>query len=285
MRILHGEGDSVPQITAALRINRTYGYALLKEYEPKKRERSDEALRQKIQELCGEFPTNGYRRIRVWLYKRYQLRVNHKRVYRIMKELGLLTRSKGGTAKRKKQSGRIPVTGSNQHFQVDMTKIWCGRDGWGYLFAVIDAYDKEIVGYSFSRFCRTDELLSAVNQALEKRFPQGVKGRGLMIRSDNGCQMTSCRYVKALQDAGIKQERTGYNNPDADAYIERWFRTLKEETVWLQEYSSFLEAKKDIDHYIQFYNSERPHSALGYLSPKEFRQLFGAFQGCEIRSR
>ncbi|MBH8609387.1 integrase core domain-containing protein [Thermoactinomyces sp. CICC 10521] len=133
-----------------------------------------------------------------------------------------------------------------------------------------------IVGYSFSRFCRTDELLSAVNQALEKRFPQGVKGRGLTIRSDNGCQMTSRRYVKALQDAGIKQERTGYNNPDTDAYIERWFRTLKEETVWLQEYSSFLEAKKDIDRYIRFYNAERLHSALGYLSPKEFRQLLSS---------
>ncbi|MFC7358630.1 MULTISPECIES: integrase core domain-containing protein [Bacteria] len=79
--------------------------------------------------------------------------------------------------------------------------------------------------------------------------------------------MTSRRYVKALKDAGMKQERTGYNNPDADAYIERWFRTLKEETVWLQEYGSFLEAKQDIDHYIAFYNDERPHSALGYLSP------------------
>ncbi|WP_370589280.1 IS3 family transposase [Thermoactinomyces sp. CICC 10521] len=49
---------------------------------------------------------------------------------------------------------------------------------------------------------------------------------------------------------------------------------MKEETVWLQEYSSFLEAKKDIDRYIRFYNAERPHSALGYLSPKEFRQRF-----------
>ncbi|MBH8608753.1 IS3 family transposase [Thermoactinomyces sp. CICC 10521] len=132
VRILHGEGYSVPQITATLRINRTYGYALLKEYKSKKRERSDEAmLRQKIEELCGEFPTNGYRRIRVWLYKRYQLRVNHKRVYRFMKDLGLLTRSKGRTAKRKKQSGRVLVIGSNQHFQINMTKIWCGRDGWG----------------------------------------------------------------------------------------------------------------------------------------------------------
>ncbi|MBA4603319.1 integrase core domain-containing protein [Thermoactinomyces mirandus] len=60
--------------------------------------------------------------------------------------------------------------------------------------------------------------------------------------------------------------------PYTDAYIERWFRTLKEETVWLQEYKSFQETKQDIDHYIAFYNDERPHSAPGYLSPQEFRQ-------------
>ncbi|MFC7441423.1 IS3 family transposase [Laceyella putida] len=76
------EGYSVPQITYALQINRTYGYALLKQEQPKKREKTDEAsLRQKILELCGEFPTNGYRRIRVWLKKRFQLKVNGKRVY------------------------------------------------------------------------------------------------------------------------------------------------------------------------------------------------------------
>lgn len=268
------EGYSVPQITAALQINRTYGYSLLKQRSPQKRTRKDESqIRQRIQELCGEFPTNGYRRIRVWLKKKHQQIVNHKRVYRIMKEMGLLVQTSCKIAKRKKNRGRIPVSHSNQHFQTDMTKIWCGSDGWGYLFAVIDAYDKEIVGYSFSRFCRTEELLKAVNQALNYRFPQGVKGQDLTIRSDNGCQMTSRRYVKALKDAGIKQERTGYNNPDADAYIERWFRTLKEETVWLQEYSSFLEAKKDLEHFIHFYNEERPHSALQYMSPKEFRQF------------
>lgn len=150
-----------------------------------------------------------------------------------MKELGLLVETKQYTAKRKKQSGKIPVKQSNEHFQTDMTKIWCGKDGWGYLFAVIAAYDKEIVGYKFSRFCRTDELLSAVNDSINYRFPQGVKDQGLAIRSDNGCQMTSRRYVKALKDAGIKQEGTGYNNPDGDAYIERFFRTLKEETVWV----------------------------------------------------
>jgi transposase InsO family protein len=77
----------------------------------------------------------------------------------------------------------------------------------------------------------------------------------LTIRSDNGCQMTSRRFVKAMKDAGIRHERTGFNNPDADAYIERWFRTLKEETVWTREYLSFTEAKQDIVAYIDFYNT------------------------------
>lgn len=260
-------------ISKALQINRTYTYTLLKRFKPKSRLSPDEdLLKERICKLCSRFPTNGYRRIRVWLYKKYQMNVNHKRVYRMMKELGLLVKTRRHIAKRKKQMGKIPVEQSNKHFQTDMTKVWCGKDGWGYLFAVIDGYDKEIVGYTFSRFCRTDELLSAVNDAIQYRFPHGVKDQGLAIRSDNGCQMTSRRYVKALKDAGIKQERTGYNNPDADAFIERFFRTLKEETVWVQEYSSFAEAKKDIDQYIEFYNTERPHSVLGYLSPREFRE-------------
>ncbi|MBA4603894.1 IS3 family transposase [Thermoactinomyces sp. AMNI-1] len=90
------EGYSIPQITKALRINRTYGYELIKEKAPKKRVQNDEAsLRQKIQELCGMFPTNEYRRIRVWLQKKYGIHVNHKRVYRIMKELGLLKHNVG----------------------------------------------------------------------------------------------------------------------------------------------------------------------------------------------
>ncbi|WP_236018429.1 DDE-type integrase/transposase/recombinase, partial [Alicyclobacillus suci] len=66
----------------------------------------------------------------------------------------------------------------------DMTKIWCGKDGWGYLFAVIDAYDREIVGYSFSRYCRTEELLQAVDNAFNYRFPSGVRGANLTLRTD-----------------------------------------------------------------------------------------------------
>lgn len=70
----------------------------------------------------------------------------------------------------------------------------------------------------------------------------------------------------------MKHERTGYHNPDADGYIERFFRSLKEEEVWMQEYDNFAEAKIAIKTYIEFYNKERPHSALGYRTPQEFRK-------------
>ncbi|WP_029420180.1 integrase core domain-containing protein [Alicyclobacillus macrosporangiidus] len=82
--------------------------------------------------------------------------------------------------------------------------------------------------------------------------------------------MTSRRFIQAMKD--INRERTGYNNSDADGYIERFFQSLKEEEVWLQEYSSFAEAKAAIESYIHFYNTEQPHSALGYRSPAEFRK-------------
>ncbi|MBX6396587.1 MAG: transposase [Alicyclobacillaceae bacterium] len=94
----------------------------------------------------------------------------------------------------------------------------------------------------------------------------------MTLRTDNGCQMTSRRFIQAMKACQINHERTGYNNPDADGYIERFCRSLKEEEVWLQEYSSFAEAKAAVESYIHFYNTERRHSALDYRSPWEFRK-------------
>ena len=152
---------------------------------------------------------------------------------------------------------------SNEHFQVDMTKVWCGTDGWGYLFAVIDAFDREIIGWAFSQCCTTDILLEAVDMALNYRFPHGTRDQNLTIRSDNGCQMLKPN-VNALGAARLRHNpRTdGLQQPRRlSAFIERWFRTLKEEAVWLTEYRDFDEARQDIERYIRFYNTERLHSA------------------------
>jgi putative transposase len=247
---------------------------LLKEKQPSQSVNNDEDLKAKIKALCLEHPTHGYRLIKAWLKNKFNLIVNRKKVYRLMKEMNLSIKQPSKFATRIRHHGKIPVSKSNEHFQADMTKIWCGRDGWGYLFAFIDGYDKEIVGYHFSKTCNTDDILVALDLALNYRFPFGVRGQGLIVRTDNGCQMTSRRFIKSLLTCEITHQRTGYNNPDANAFIERWFKTLKQDEVWLKEYSDFNEAKTNIEAFIKFYNEERPHSAIKYMAPKAFYETF-----------
>jgi len=158
-----------------------------------------------------------------------------------------------------------------------MTKVWCGNDGWGYLFGVIDAYDRELIGYRFGFTCRTDDLLGALDEALLYRFAQGP-APGLTLRTDNGPQMTSRRFRGALAACDIAHERTGYNNPDGDAYIERFFRTLKEEEVWLHDYRSFAEASEAIARFIARQDQGWLIRRLGYQSPAQAGQSFLASQ-------
>jgi putative transposase len=270
LRTLRGQGFPVPVIAAAVGVSRSRAYAVLREKPPAPQADPDAITKSRLRELAGEFPTYGYRRLTVWLNRRFGQQVNRKRVLRLCRELGILVTVRQRRAKRREVRGRIEVSASDEHWQADMTKVWCGSDGWGYLFGVIDAYDRELIGYRFSLTCRTDDLLSALDDALLYRFAQGPSP-GLALRTDNGPQMTSRRFRGALAACDITHERTGYNNPDGDAYIERFFRTLKEEEVWLHDYGSFAEASEAIARFIAYYNAERPHQALGYRSPQEFR--------------
>jgi len=278
VQVLRVQGFAVAVVAQALGISRSWAYALSRGQPTPPRPDRDGELKAQLRALAGEFPTHGYRRLTVWLRKRWGQRVNRKRVLRLCRELGLLVTVRARRAKRRELRGRIEVTASDQHWQADLTKVWCGQDGWGYLFGVIDAYDREVMGYQFQLTCRTQDLLGALDEALVDRFAQGSAPGlacrpcgGLALRTDNGPQMTSRRFTGVLAACEIAHERTGYNNPDGDAYIERFFRTLKEEEVWLKDYGSFAEASEAIARFIAYYNAERPHSALGYLSPQEFR--------------
>jgi len=285
VRALRAQGFPVSVVAAAVGVSRSRAYAVLREKPPAPRGDPDAITKQRLRDLAGEFPTYGYRQLTVWLNRRWRERVNRKRVLRLCRELGILVTVRERRAKRRQVRGRIEVSASDEHWQADMTKVWCGNDGWGYLFGVIDAHDRELTGYRFSLTCRTDDLLSALDEALLYRFAhaplrsseatslRSTRGPapGLALRTDNGPQMTSRRFKGVLAACDIAHERTGYNNPDGEAYSERFFRTLKEEEVWLHDYHSFAEASAAIARFISYYNAERPHQALGYLSPQEFR--------------
>jgi putative transposase len=126
---------------------------------------------------------DAYRRVAWLLQRKKGLLVNRKRVLRVMGERGLLVRSRRLRARRKKDWGRVKAAEPNQIWQSDMTKIWAGPAvGWAYLVSAIDCYTREIVGWTLSHRCRTEDALAGVEQAVLERLPKGSRETRLTLR-------------------------------------------------------------------------------------------------------
>jgi putative transposase len=232
----------------------------------------DDLLAARVHRLIQEHPTFGYRRIWAMLRSRQGLRINRKAVYRVLSVKGWFVHQRQPVARPRVRGRRSVASTSNARWATDITHIPCGRDGWGHLTAVIDCHDREIVGYEFALRGRAREAERAVEEACIRRFgtlrPRGAKP---IVRSDNGLVFQSRRYRAACRDYGLRQEFITPYTPEQNGMIERFFRSLKEECTWQHSFSSFREAKRTIDRWIAWYNEERPHQSLGYLSPVEYR--------------
>jgi putative transposase len=203
--------------------------------------------------------------------------VNRKRVLRVMRERGLLVRSRRLRARRKKEWGRVEAAEPNQIWQSDMTKDLgrCQR-GLGLPGGVIDCCTREIVGWNLSHRCRTEDALAAVEQAVLERLPEGSRENRLTLTTDNGTQFTSTRFIETLNRLGITHRRTAYHHPEGNSYIERFHRSLKEEEVWTAEYRSLEEARASIARWIEEYNHDRPHRGVQNRTPHEAFLAFAA---------
>jgi putative transposase len=263
-REIVAQGYTATLVAATLSISRSSLY-----YRKQPRgSRADRQYDEQIVVACGEKPAYGYRRVAWWLRRKENLVVNRKRVLRVMRERGLLVRSRRLRARRKKEWGRVEVTEPNQIWQSDMTKIWAGPAvGWAYLVSVIDCCTREIVSWNLSHRCRTEEALDAVEQAVLARLPEGSRDASVTLTTDNGTQFTSTRFIATLHRLGITHRRTAYNHPEGNSYIERFHRSLKEEEVWTAEYRNLQEARASIARWIQEYNHDRPHRGVQNRTP------------------
>jgi putative transposase len=214
-------------------------------------------------------PFYGYRRITEGL-RQQGVSINRKRVQRLMREMGIqaLARSPK-TSKGNKEHKKYPyllrdveIDRCNKVWMVDITYLRLGR-GFMYLVALIDVHSRYIVGWSLSNTLETDSCLTALNWALEHN------GSPEIINSDQGCQFTSEQWVKALNEAKIKISMTGKGRCHDNIYIERFWRSLKHEEIYLNDYDNVAELESGIGQYIEFYNTERPHQALDYKTPAE----------------
>ena len=230
---------------------------------------------ERIKALKAEHPFWGYRRI--WAHLKYvdELEINKKRVLRLMQKHHLLvnpdTKLKAiRTPTRSKPKPDRP----NQWWGIDMTKVMVNGFGWMYIVVVLDWYTKKIVGYYAGMQCRSKHWLEALDAAVIRQFPDGVRERRLFLMSDNGSQPTSISFMKACHDMEINQAFTSYNNPKGNADTERVFRTMKEELIWLREWNSPFELADALGKWIEYYNGKYLHSALGYKTPIKFEEEY-----------
>lgn len=233
----------------------------------------DNDLEDKIRIIINKEPTFGYRRIKVMLNIMFQLVVNRKKVQRILKKNRWQVKKRNKNAKPRVQKKRSRCDTSNTKWAMDLTHIYCGDDGWGHLTAVIDCCDRELIGYEFALRGRSKEAVRAIETACIERFGTIYPKDNIpILRSDNGLVFQSRDFRQACKNYGLEQEFITPYTPEQNGVIERFFRTLKEECVWQHLFTSFEEANRIIKEWIVWYNESRPHQALGYLSPQQFRQ-------------
>jgi putative transposase len=233
----------------------------------------DEGLLPRIEALKAEHPFWGYRRI--WAYLRFveHLPVNKKRIWRLMREQHLLVPPQLRLRAKRTPTGSKPrPTTPHEWWGIDMTKVMVTGFGWLYLVMVLDWYTKRIVGYYAGVPCTAKHWLAALDMAVNQQFPEGVHGKGLSLMSDNGCQPTSVAFMEACSSLEIHQAFTSYHNPKGNADTERFMRTLKEEYLWLQEWTCPLELINGFGHWVAYYNERYLHSSLGYKTPNQFER-------------
>lgn len=221
--------------------------------------------------LARRHPAAGYRKLTSRLRKK-GWGVNRKRIARLLRAWGFQRRK---VLRHPKAQGRpFDITAPNELWQTDLTSVWCGEDGWAYFTAVIDCYDRSILGWVFTRRCRTIDVIDAVAKAHACAWPYGIDPDDVtvVLRHDNGSQFTSGRFLEDCHELGITTSRTAYRHPDGNAFIERLYRTLKEEAVWPNDFANYEEALDAISAWVIDYNTERPHDSLGKdTTPAEAR--------------
>ena len=215
-------------------------------------------------------PYMGVRKIRRKLIKEDGIPIGRKLTQRYMEEIGVkAVYPKRNLSKPGKGHKKFPYLLRNMHiwlpnqvWAVDITYIRMGRSHM-YLTAIIDWHSRFVVGYALSDTLDTAPVLEALGAAIER---YGVPA---IINSDQGSQFTSDGYIEFLKSRGIRQSMDGKARWVDNVIIERWFRSLKCENIYINEYGSPRELRKGISSYITEYNEQRPHQSLDNRYPCE----------------
>lgn len=262
---------SVTSQCQLLRISRSGVY-----YQPRGESAFNLSLMRLIDEEHLQTPWYGSRQMTRHL-RRQGYGVGRKRIRRLMRKMGLFALAPGPHTSRRNPSHAVfpyllrnlSVTRPNQVWCSDVTYIPMAH-GFLYLVAIMDWHARRVLSWRLSttqdsRFC-----LEALEEAIEQY------GTPDIFNTDQGSQFTSAQWINALQSREIRVSMDGKGHWMDNVFIERLWRSLKYECIYLNAFDTFREAQAGIDHWMHYYNNERPHSSLGDQTPDEVYQRLAA---------
>lgn len=235
---------------------------------------SEEELRIKglIDRTYMEHPEFGSRRMGIWLRENYGIPINRKAVQRHMREMGI-----EAVYPRRNTSGPNPenkvypyllkgldITHPDQVWSIDISYIPI-RKSWLYLVAVMDWYSRYVLSWELDDTLDIHFVLEACRDALGRSHPE-------IMNSDQGSHFTSPRYTSLFLEAGSRISMDHRGRAYDNIFIERLWRSVKYENVYLKDYETPRAARMGIDEYFNYYNGQRPHQSLGYRKPAEIYQ-------------
>ena len=237
-------------------------------YRPRATSQEDLAVMKQIDQQYLATPFYGSRRMTVWL-QRQGRPVSRKRVQRLMRIMGLQAIYRRPRTSLRALGhkvypyllGGMEITRPNQVWATDITYIPMAR-GFLYLVAIIDWYSRYVLAWRLSNTLDADFCVDALEEALSKGKPE-------IFNTDQGSQFTGEAFIGLLKKHGFRISMDGKGRYADNIFVERLWRTVKYEEVYLKAYSNGREAKAGLNAYFHFYNAQQPHQALGYRAPAE----------------
>lgn len=230
----------------------------------------DESLEERIRALVAEFPAFGVRRIHA-LLRREEMRVGYRRVWKTMRRMGL-TLPAVSEREPDPRFGHVAVPEPNRRIGTDLTTVVTRKDGLVAVVPVIDNGCRSLLALTATKRQDSVAVLAPVRQAMVRAF--GDMGRvpdGVELRTDHGPQYTGSDCEKLCREWGLAHTFAPVGRPTGNAVTERFIRSLKEELIWLKDWESLDELQAALDEFRVYYNGRRPHQALGYRTPAEYR--------------
>lgn len=244
-------------------------------YQPRERAGRpvDEVLAARIKRLHEEEPACGVRGTWSRLRFRDGIRVNRKKVHRIMRLKGWTLPKRRAGRRPRVEASKSVAEKPNERWATDLALVHCGRDGWCVFVPVVDCCTREVLGHAVERTGRAKTAERALEEALLKRFGALRSAPpGLRLRHDNGLVFGSRQYRAVARDYGLRQEYITPYTPQQNGLCERFIKTFKEELCWTRRFQSIEHARLAVRAWIEHYNTRRPHQSLKYLTPTQYHQ-------------